>query len=719
MVVDQLRCAGVIEAIRISRAGFPARMPLKEFALRFVILIKQAAGQLGQRLAKSAKSGGKSEMKAALDALARGADARETCRAFMAALSPSGDDDKYQIGTTRVYFKLGVLEILEEQRALLMQAAATELVRSVRGWIVRKKYQRTRCSILRLQADFRMRRARKTFLKIRHAVLHCQAARRAVLKARRELELRRLKSAIRIQSWRRGCLQVRIFLKARNAAIRIQAMTRCRQMRRQYLVNLKEHKEQAKLENQVKALQAKLEAAEKASKSGGGVAAPAGEAEPSGEILRALEALATENAKLKVQLDKMKTENAALRQENQELRNSHSSRNDWISVFSRGTKKLEKSFNGTVVDSPDEKRPRSNSIERVRARHKSVTQETGERKMSNDSNDSFIAASSSFAPSASVKTHSPEPWQHYQPLCHFWGDVPCAGIPLLKRSSEVHIKFGGNILMLDEKQKHLMWRPWMSYASGYFRSMGFTIERRKEKRAASLRKSIVGNLLNSDLLGKSDDHSPGPGEDGCIGLSFALRSTFNGKFISTGGMFDRCLQISAEKPEDAAVFTIVPMPTSTTSAATAEGEMTDADYYFALRLLGDNKYVSLRKDGYVHTTTVADDDRDIDLETMGASLEYLVPLTSYEICVEEEQIGLTVGKDLPLRVVGFSAVAKRDGVLEPGPAEGTGRVRIGDVIRYVNGQDISGIPRKDVLNMISCKRPATLGFATSAEIRRS
>ncbi|CAE7389367.1 MYO5C [Symbiodinium necroappetens] len=29
MVVDQLRCAGVIEAIRISRAGFPARMPLR------------------------------------------------------------------------------------------------------------------------------------------------------------------------------------------------------------------------------------------------------------------------------------------------------------------------------------------------------------------------------------------------------------------------------------------------------------------------------------------------------------------------------------------------------------------------------------------------------------------------------------------------------------------------------------------------------------------
>jgi myosin heavy subunit len=38
MVIDQLRCAGVIEAIRISRAAYPNRMPHTECVLRFGIL---------------------------------------------------------------------------------------------------------------------------------------------------------------------------------------------------------------------------------------------------------------------------------------------------------------------------------------------------------------------------------------------------------------------------------------------------------------------------------------------------------------------------------------------------------------------------------------------------------------------------------------------------------------------------------------------------------
>lgn len=77
-----------------------------------------------------------------------------------------------------------------------------------------------------------------------------------------------------------------------------------------------EHQEQAKLENQVKALQARLEAAEKGATSG----AVETSAEPSAEILDALQMLAAENAKLRVDLDKYKHENAILRHENQELR---------------------------------------------------------------------------------------------------------------------------------------------------------------------------------------------------------------------------------------------------------------------------------------------------------------------------------------------------------------------------------------------------------------
>lgn len=43
MVVEQLRCAGVIEAIRISRAGFPNKLFHKEFIVRFGLLAPKSA----------------------------------------------------------------------------------------------------------------------------------------------------------------------------------------------------------------------------------------------------------------------------------------------------------------------------------------------------------------------------------------------------------------------------------------------------------------------------------------------------------------------------------------------------------------------------------------------------------------------------------------------------------------------------------------------------
>merc|ERR1740121_390599 len=107
-------------------------------------------------------------------------------------------------------------------------------------------------------------------------------------------------------------------------------------------------------------------------------------------------------------------------------------------------------------------------------------------------------------------------------------------------------------------------------------------------------------------------------------------------------------------------------------------------------------------------------------ETMAFSVETLQPCNTYELTFETKQIGLTVGKDLPLRVVGFTAIPQPNnkGTYETptvGPAECTGRVHIGDQIIAVNGQDIAGIPRKDAVEMIACKRPVSLEFRVTAE----
>ena len=50
MVVEQLRCAGVIEAMRISRAGYPNKLFHKQFIARFGLLAPNSAVTIGERV---------------------------------------------------------------------------------------------------------------------------------------------------------------------------------------------------------------------------------------------------------------------------------------------------------------------------------------------------------------------------------------------------------------------------------------------------------------------------------------------------------------------------------------------------------------------------------------------------------------------------------------------------------------------------------------------
>merc|ERR1712099_118526 len=99
---------------------------------------------------------------------------------------------------------------------------------------------------------------------------------------------------------------------------------------------------------------------------------------------------------------------------------------------------------------------------------------------------------------------------------------------------------------------------------------------------------------------------------------------------------------------------------------------------------------------------------------MACSIEYLLPCSSYMITTDESQVGIIVGKELPLRVMGFKTVSQ-DAHYLPGPAERTGRVRVGDLITSVDGQDISGLSRSEALKLITNQRPVTLGFTVASD----
>ena len=291
--------------------------------------------------------------------------------------------------------------------------------------------------------------------------------------------------------------------------------------------------------------------------------------------------------------------------------------------------------------------------------------------------------------------------QLYPPLNEFWEDVPCVGIPYLQTGSLVHLKLGANVLFVDIHGKSLMWQAWMGNHTGYRNSMGFIVERcaEQDQKQKTKRSSIWGGPSSSP---KDTTPRPGSSTGDCIGETFVLRSSWTTKYVKMGGLLDwYCLQVSGKSVDDAAVFTCKPV------YAGAES------YSFALKLHGKDKYLCLQNDGSVAMDKVSDVETSPNKQNIIAGFECLLPATSYDIVIYEQQIGLTVSKDLPLRVVGFKNVQGAPNGGRPhevGPAEASGRVRVGDVITNVNGKDVTRSQREEVLNLINAERPVTLRF---------
>ncbi|KAG5842091.1 hypothetical protein ANANG_G00173980 [Anguilla anguilla] len=116
LVMHQLRCNGVLEGIRICRKGFPNRILYGDFKQRYRIL-NPAAIPEGQFI-----------------------DSKKGAEKLLGSLDI--DHSQYRFGHTKVFFKAGLLGLLEEMRDERLSLIITGIQARSRGLLARVEFQK-------------------------------------------------------------------------------------------------------------------------------------------------------------------------------------------------------------------------------------------------------------------------------------------------------------------------------------------------------------------------------------------------------------------------------------------------------------------------------------------------------------------------------------------------------------------------------------------------
>ncbi|KAG4947683.1 hypothetical protein JHK87_043690 [Glycine soja] len=131
-VLNQLRCGGVLEAIRISCAGYPTKRTFEEFLDRFGMLAPDV-----------------------LD----GSDEKKASMAICDKMGLKG----YQMGKTKVFLRAGQMAELDARRAEVLAKAAKLIQRQIRTHLARKEFITLRKTTIHIQKIWRAKLARKLY----------------------------------------------------------------------------------------------------------------------------------------------------------------------------------------------------------------------------------------------------------------------------------------------------------------------------------------------------------------------------------------------------------------------------------------------------------------------------------------------------------------------------------------------------------------------------
>ncbi|KAK1412137.1 hypothetical protein QVD17_33137 [Tagetes erecta] len=177
LVLQQLKCCGVLEVVRISRSGFPTRMSHQKFARRYgFLLLKHAALQ---------------------DPLSVSVAILHQCDIL---------PEMYQIGYTKLFFRTGQIGKLEDTRKRTLNGIS-RVQSCFRGHKVRQYTKELKRGIFSLQSFARGEKSRKEFavlLQRQRAAVLIQKHIKAKISRKRFEDIHG--ASVKLQAVIRGCL---------------------------------------------------------------------------------------------------------------------------------------------------------------------------------------------------------------------------------------------------------------------------------------------------------------------------------------------------------------------------------------------------------------------------------------------------------------------------------------------------------------------------------
>ncbi|XP_029458031.1 unconventional myosin-VIIa isoform X1 [Rhinatrema bivittatum] len=206
LCVRQLRYSGMMETIRIRRAGYPIRYTFVEFVDRYRVLMPGVKPAYKQ------------------------GDLRGTCQRIAEAVL--GRDDDWQIGKTKIFLKDHHDMLLEIERDKAITDKVILIQKVVRGFKDRSNFLKVRKSVLFLQRYWRGHICRKNYTAMKIGFLRLQALYHS-RKLHRQYHVAR-KRIIEFQARCRGFLVRKAFRHRLWAVFTIQAHARGMIARRLY-----------------------------------------------------------------------------------------------------------------------------------------------------------------------------------------------------------------------------------------------------------------------------------------------------------------------------------------------------------------------------------------------------------------------------------------------------------------------------------------------------